>query len=51
MFYMALDAQFRCRRVVQHMLVLRSVGPVATCALDHDIVIPRVEGLSSNGMR
>ncbi len=50
-FYMALDALFRCRRVVKHVFVLRSMGPMAACARDHDIIIPRVEGLCSNGMR
>jgi hypothetical protein len=51
MFYMALGAQFRRLRVIKHMLVLRPMDPMAARTLDHDIVIPRVEGLCSNGMR
>jgi len=48
---MALDAQIRCRRVVKHVFVLRPMGPVAARAGDRDIIIPRVEGFFSNGMR
>ena len=33
------------------MFVLRPMDPMAACALDHDVVIPRVEGFCSNGMR
>ncbi len=51
MFYMALDAHFRCRRVEKHVFVLRPMGPVATRARDYDVVISRVEGFFSNGMR